>query len=265
MSAMRRHASYTDRWASSRKNNKMNTEMNLKFNNLLGTKKTIVMLIALAIPVIVDCQIDIEKIYYKNVYKIKPLKNEKKAKFVEIIKREGDSLKTIEFIRLKDDKIFESVSYKNGVPYGEWKLYNKNKKKYKELNYSFDTKYSKEHLKNVVFFDLANQEVEEGIKPEDEFSPPTLKDGLSINEKIYQSIWYPKYARNNGIDGIVKVLVKIDKEGQLSVMSIYQNAEPHLDAESIRVINKCQNWNPATLNGEKIDIYSILSVTFKLE
>lgn len=239
--------------------------MNLKFNNLLDTKKLIVMLIAVTIPFIANCQKDIQKVYYKNVYKIKPLKNEKKAKFVEIIKSEGDSLKTFEFIRLKDDKVFESVSYKNGIPNGEWKLYNKNTKKYKELNYVFDTKYSKEQLKNVVYFDLVNQEAEKGIKPEDEFLPPTLKDGLSINEKIYKSIWYPTYARNNGIDGVVKVLIKIDKNGQLNVISIYQGVESHLDAESVRVINKCQNWNPATLNGEKVDMYSVLSVTFKLE
>lgn len=116
-----------------------------------------------------------------------------------------------------------------------------------------------------MYFDLENQKIKEGINPEDEFSPPTPIDGESINEKIYKSIWYPTFARNNGIEGIVKILVKIDKEGNLNVISVYKGVEAHLDAESIRVINKCQKWNPATLNGENIDIFSILNVTFRLE
>ncbi len=221
--------------------------------------------ISLLSTLVINGQDDVQEIYYKNIYQIKPVENIKKAKFVKKISSYGDSLKKIQFVRLSDNQVFKDICYKHNIPYGTWKLYNQNNKSYREFDYSFLIKHSKDVPKNIILIDLEDQKIVDGINPSDDFEFPKFEENKNISSHIYKSVWYPEMARNNGIEGTIKVLVKINTDGKINVISIFKGVESHLNAEAIRAIKTVKNITPATLNGEKIEVYSYINVVFRLE
>ena len=122
------------------------------------------------------------------------------------------------------------------------------------------------------------QEPEEFEQPaaEIESSKELIKEDVYIKaapkigfEEFYSFIdnelTYPELARQDSIQGHVKVLFAIDREGQVGNVTILESLGDLFDNEAIRVIKRSPIWNPATFNSEPINSRMSIKLTFKIK
>lgn len=82
---------------------------------------------------------------------------------------------------------------------------------------------------------------------------------------IYKEINYPIYARDHYIQGRVLMDFIVTKEGKVENITFIQALCDEIEQECRRVINKLQNWIPASQNGELIDAHFSLPISFLIE
>jgi periplasmic protein TonB len=75
---------------------------------------------------------------------------------------------------------------------------------------------------------------------------------------------YPERALNNNIQGEVRIMFIIDKEGNTTDPEINKSVEYSLDEETIRIIHISGKWTPAVQAGRIVRSYKIQPVIFKL-
>ena len=89
------------------------------------------------------------------------------------------------------------------------------------------------------------------------------------NDKIQvflkKNIVYPPLARSKKIEGRVYIGFIVDKSGRIKDVSIKRSADPVLDAEAVRVVNKMPLWKPGIQNGTPVNVSLMMPVEFKLE
>lgn len=84
--------------------------------------------------------------------------------------------------------------------------------------------------------------------------------------RIYSTIRYPPMARENGVQGTVVIRLIVDKEGQMQEAEILRNIGGGCGAESLRVVQRLENWAVAgQQNGQAVNTIIHLPVKFKLE
>ena len=96
--------------------------------------------------------------------------------------------------------------------------------------------------------------------------PPSFLDGdwFHYYAWIYQHLRYPHEAKEKGIEGKVKVLVTIKKDGSIGDVTIKSTPSPLLKEEALRVVKSMPKWNPAIMNGETVDWGMEVHVDFKI-
>ena len=114
-------------------------------------------------------------------------------------------------------------------------------------------------------------EIEEVIEPAPFIPaeiPPAFMGSTDLSEFrkwIYQCIYYPVIAQENGIQGRVKVLFTIDCNGVVDNVNILRGVDFVLDREVVRVIKSSPKWQPAKQNGKPVPYTTVISVVFKLQ
>ena len=73
---------------------------------------------------------------------------------------------------------------------------------------------------------------------------------------------FPERAGTKDIQGKVRILFKVDKNGNISDSFIQKSLEYSLDEEALRLINQSGKWEPALLNSVPVDSYKVQSFTF---
>jgi periplasmic protein TonB len=96
--------------------------------------------------------------------------------------------------------------------------------------------------------------------------PPIFIGG---NSWFYYYLWtllrYPADARRNGIEGKVYISATITKEGKMIDEKVEKGPGYGLNEEALRVFQQIpDDWIPAKVNGETVDIRIMIPVTFKL-
>jgi TonB family protein len=86
----------------------------------------------------------------------------------------------------------------------------------------------------------------------------------NLNEYILKNMIYPKYAREQSVEGKVIAQFIIDKEGRISQAEIIRKVGFGLDEEALRIINNMPNWKPAKQNGKPVALRYNLPIIFKL-
>ncbi len=81
---------------------------------------------------------------------------------------------------------------------------------------------------------------------------------------ISRSLRYPVDAQEAGISGKVLVHFVIDKEGQVTDISIKHRLYPSMDEEAMRVVSTLPRWAPGEQDGEKVPVRYTLPITFNL-
>lgn len=79
---------------------------------------------------------------------------------------------------------------------------------------------------------------------------------------VARHVKYPKYAKETGIEGIVKVHFVIDKKGRVSEAHVYEGVHPVLDKEAVRVVLKSPKWKPGKKDGMPVKVSYTIPVAF---
>lgn len=97
-------------------------------------------------------------------------------------------------------------------------------------------------------------------------NPATFPGGLDgWRRYLERNLQYPESAIDEGKQGVIRVQLVVDKEGNVSeVKALNPEVGSDLAAEAERVIKKGPKWNPAEQNGRKVTYRFVQAVTFQL-
>ena len=93
---------------------------------------------------------------------------------------------------------------------------------------------------------------------------PTFKGGGPNHFALWvaKHLKYPKYAKETGIEGTVKVHFVIDTNGRISEAHVHEGVHPVLDQEAVRVVMKSPKWKPGKKDGKPVRVSYTLPVIF---
>jgi protein TonB len=95
---------------------------------------------------------------------------------------------------------------------------------------------------------------------------PEYPGGISQwQQYVVKNLRYPERAQKKNIEGQVRILFKVDKEGNITDPYIQKSIEYSLDQESLRIINQSGKWDPATKDGMPVNSYKIQPLNYRLE
>jgi len=190
---------------------------------------------------------------YRDAVEVAP----KKAHYIETTTEDEAGVKMISVKNAQSGQLVKQESYKEEIPLGKWlsnddtgqPIYSKD---FDQLNYA--------HAKvegGAYFITGMDQKLN--------FEPASFGPDGAIYEFMAQNIPYPREAMDANASGTVFLHLKIDTQGDASVLSVAKSAHPYLDYEAWEGLEKMPNWTPATRDGQPIDSYTILPVKFLLK
>lgn len=81
---------------------------------------------------------------------------------------------------------------------------------------------------------------------------------------IYKKIGYPEKAKENGIEGIVKILALIDRDGEVLDANVIEGIGYGCD-EAARLAILYHRFKPGLIKGQKVKVKMEIPIEFKLE
>lgn len=82
---------------------------------------------------------------------------------------------------------------------------------------------------------------------------------------ISSHINYPPMAMENNIQGRVIVQFVVTKSGEVGEVKVVRSVDRDLDKEAVRLIKSLPDFIPGRMNGEVVNVWYTLPVTFKLQ
>lgn len=82
---------------------------------------------------------------------------------------------------------------------------------------------------------------------------------------VANHIKYPTLAQENGVQGRVIVQFVVKKDGSIGDVKVVRGKDPDLDKEAVRVVRTLPNFTPGKMNGQPVNVWYTLPVTFKLQ
>ncbi|MEI8085934.1 MAG: energy transducer TonB [Paludibacter sp.] len=143
-----------------------------------------------------------------------------------------------------------------------------NSSNFLKLNFYFSVSLALLFSANVHALQLKTTE-KEAITNDSIFSivekmPEFIGGEKGIFTFLKQTIVYPADAQKKNEQGRVIVRFVINKAGKVENAEILKGVSKSLDSEALRVIGLLPNWMPGEQNGEKVAVYYILPVLFKM-
>jgi len=156
-------------------------------------------------------------------------------------------------------------TYEKNQKTGIWEYFNAEKKIIQKFDFSNkkliffeDFEFEKENFKIVSKDNTDNLNLER---------PPLYLGGkIGILKKVYTNIRYPNLARENGIQGTVKIKFMVNQDGKLSNYTILKNIGGGCGEEALRMIKILNDgfWIPGIANGEFVSTTYTIPIRFKL-
>ena len=177
-----------------------------------------------------------------------------KARFSETITKTADGLYSVEIRNLKNNEIIESNTYKDGEPYGIWKLQNHNTKSL--IDYNFPLIYSSDDCNdkiNVINLHLDNDSIK--------YKAPVMKSDKNFYQFLYRNTFYPKGAYEQNIQGTVFLKVKLTEDGKIDNVTVKRGVYILLDKEAVRIARLLDFETPPTVDGKVLTCF-ILPVKY---
>jgi len=88
---------------------------------------------------------------------------------------------------------------------------------------------------------------------------------LALRRFIAANVEYPTLARENGIQGTISLRFEVTKTGNIGKVEIYNvNSDALLQEAAIDVIRRLPNFKPGMQNGENVNVWYQLPISFKL-
>lgn len=107
--------------------------------------------------------------------------------------------------------------------------------------------------------------VEEKIYEAVEQMPQFPGGEAALMKFIGNNLSYPAVAAENNIQGRVFVRFAVSKTGAVEKVQVLRSPDPSLEKEAIRVVKSMPNWIPGKQNGQPVNVWYTLPVTFKLQ
>lgn len=190
-----------------------------------------------------------EQSYYKNGRKRSVLPYYIDEKGVRV--RQGKKIQWFENGRKK-----QLVHFKNNQLHGKVKsYYAKGKLKRREV-------YRDGNLVKGQCWDERGQKI--GHRPY--FITAKYTGGDAERQRfLSDNLRYPNVARENEIQGKVRLNFAIEKDGSITAVQVEEAVHESLDREAQRVILKMPKWQPATEDDEPVKSYFALPIQFRLQ
>lgn len=82
---------------------------------------------------------------------------------------------------------------------------------------------------------------------------------------VANHIKYPETAAENNVQGKVVVQFVVKKDGSIGDVKVVRSKDPDLDREAVRVVKTFPNFIPGKMNGQPVNVWYTLPVSFKLQ
>ena len=82
---------------------------------------------------------------------------------------------------------------------------------------------------------------------------------------LRDNIVYPAMAQENNVQGKVIVQFVVTKTGAIGEVKVVRSVDRDLDKEAIRVVKSLPKFIPGKMNGQAVNVWYTLPVTFKLQ
>lgn len=82
---------------------------------------------------------------------------------------------------------------------------------------------------------------------------------------LAKNVRYPKECAEKKIQGRVSVRFVVKKDGSIGEVKVVKSADPQLDAEAVRVVKSFPKFTPGKMNGQPVNVWYSLPITFKLK
>jgi protein TonB len=82
---------------------------------------------------------------------------------------------------------------------------------------------------------------------------------------LQNEVKYPKKSRRKGITGKVYINFEIDKDGNVSNVSVVKSVDSLLDAEALRAVQLMPRWTPGYQDGVPVRVQYNLPINFTLK
>lgn len=81
---------------------------------------------------------------------------------------------------------------------------------------------------------------------------------------LKENLKYPVVPAENGIQGRVIVLFKVEADGSLTDVRIGGSVDPSIDREALRLVKAMPKWIPGKQDGKPVPVKFQLPITFSL-
>lgn len=123
-------------------------------------------------------------------------------------------------------------------------------------------------LANSHAFCQQNQEVEKTEKAKSsqvvEEMPVFPGGEKALVAYLKENLKYPSVPAENGIQGRVIVLFKVEADGSLTDVRIGGSVDPSIDREALRLVKAMPKWIPGKQDGKPVPVKFQLPITFSL-
>ena len=81
---------------------------------------------------------------------------------------------------------------------------------------------------------------------------------------LKENLKYPAVPAENGVQGRVIVLFKVEADGSLTDVRIGGSVDPSIDREALRLVKAMPKWIPGKQDGKPVPVKFQVSITFSL-
>ena len=137
---------------------------------------------------------------------------------------------------------------------------------------SFDTGISSERLWDM-YFDAIDPyrnvtpelDIDTGPFLKVEKMPAYPGGNRELIKDIEENLVYPEDAKKDSIQGEVFVLFVVDEKGQITNLKIVQSTNHIFDSAALDVLSHLKTFIPGEHHGEKVNVYYMVPILFRLD
>jgi len=82
---------------------------------------------------------------------------------------------------------------------------------------------------------------------------------------VRDNLRYPQIASEAGVEGRVTIRFVVNRNGDVTDVTIIRGLDPSCDKEAVRVVKLMPRWIPGRQNGRNVPVYYTLPVVYKLQ
>lgn len=97
------------------------------------------------------------------------------------------------------------------------------------------------------------------------FADKMPENTVDLTTFIGKNLVYPEQARKNGIEGRVVLKFVVNKDGNVQDIQVMRSPDTLLSGAAIDVVKKMPLWKPGEKDGQKVNVYMTLPISFKLD